>query len=514
MQTNEITGTATDDGSCAGSRRQQVWLRGVRRAGYAVFGAQLVVMVGLDHALVAHWDTTSDLGGYAQAWTLIAHGHLDPYSTIWTRPFWKNHLELAMWPLSLLYWLHHSPETLKWVQSAALVGAEVVGFRWVLAALGRHRRPGLPVAAGTFGLVALEVFNPQLYGADWFDFHMEILSLPLILLAARALYDGRSRPAVLWSALALTCGDVAGLYVGGLGLAAVVCSRRTRPVGALLAVGGGAWVALAAALGASQGSALGSFQYLANGGKAGMGALLIGLVAHPRAPLHVLRTRQGDLLNTIRGGGTLGIFSPWVLFLVAAAVLPAALSTNLGYITAPFQFVLATVAVPVGTVLTLEWLGRRRPLPRAQAAASVLGVVVLGATLAWSLPKLSTTRSRWFVTSPAQAAVLDRVRSHLPAGVDLVVSENVVGGFAQYPGVIDWGWAPQTAVKARPGHPLVFVFVDNRLAVFTPAQAAAAGAYVRNHLHAAVLADRHGVQAYQWSGHPRQRSRRIILPGA
>lgn len=480
-----------------GDRRGETQIpRWIPIAGYCAFAVQLIVLILFDHLSVVRWNTTSDLGGYAQAWALIAHGHLNPYSSIFGYPFWRSHFELGMWPLSVLYWLHHSPETLKWLQSVAIVGAEVVGFSWVLSVVRRHNPPGIPATVAAVGYVLLAVANPAFYEGNWFDFHMDLLAIPFVLLAARALYLGRVRMPLIWSAAALLCGNVAGLYVAGLGVAALLISRKTRLTGGLLLVGGVLWVVIIGALGADKGSALDTYRYLASGGESGIIALLVGIITHPHTPIHVLRTRVHLILHDLGGGGVIGALAPWTGALIAAAVLPAALSSNAGYLTSPFQYQLATIALPVGAVLVVEWLSRRQ-IPRSRVAAGLVGAAVLVASMVYSLPRLHGTVTRWYVTSSAQVKVLDRIRAQLGPGTSLIVSENAIGGFAYWPKVLEWGWAPVTVV-ARPRQKFEFVVVDNRLAVFTQTQSRELGRYLTRSFGATETVSTSGVHVYGW----------------
>ncbi len=495
-----MLGAERDTDSLDASGEKRPLNRRLWRVGCAVFAVQLVILLALDHRSVARWNTTSDLGGYAQSWELIAHGHANPYSTIFFRPFWRNHFEIAMWPLSLLYWLHHNPETLKWVQSIAMVAGQVVGLRWVLSSLRRQSRPGLPEAAVVTGYVILQVSNPQLYGADWFDFHFEALASLFVISAAYALYNHRAALAIGLSLAALSCGDVAGMYVAAVGLVALLFSQSRR-TGLLLVVMGFGWVVFVSVIGANQGSALDSYRYLAQGGRPGVAALMAGLVIHPHGPLHVLMTKKEDLLTTIRGGGVIGICSPWTLTLIAAAVVPAALSDNPGYLTTAFQVVLAALAAPIGAALAVDWVGRIHK-GRLRIAAGLIGLAAVGSSLAWSVPRLAPTYARWYVTTAAQVKLLNGLRASVPADAGIMVSENAVGGFAFHPGVVVWGWTSQSLIVAHGGQPIYFIFVDNRLAVFTPTESSSAATYVKNHLHAAVVAERDGVHAYRWAPSP------------
>src|ERR1700722_556238 len=70
-----------------------------KRVGWVLIGLQLVVMVALSTVQYSRYALTTDFGAYSQAWWKIAHGNLDPTSTIFNAVFWKNDAEFLMWPL-------------------------------------------------------------------------------------------------------------------------------------------------------------------------------------------------------------------------------------------------------------------------------------------------------------------------------------------------------------------------------------------------------------------------------
>ena len=51
--------------------------------------------------LVSRFAITTDFGAYQQAAYLIAHGNLNPYSTVLLMQFWRNDTELLIWPLAM-----------------------------------------------------------------------------------------------------------------------------------------------------------------------------------------------------------------------------------------------------------------------------------------------------------------------------------------------------------------------------------------------------------------------------
>src|SRR5208282_6886371 len=72
---------------------------------------QLVGLILYSWYLYQHFDLLQDFAHNAQAWYLIGHGHLLPLDTVRypTTPFLRDHLDLVMWPLSLLHVLSGSP---------------------------------------------------------------------------------------------------------------------------------------------------------------------------------------------------------------------------------------------------------------------------------------------------------------------------------------------------------------------------------------------------------------------
>jgi len=88
---------------------------------------------------------TQDFGAYSQAWWEIAHGNLDPWSSVLGIPFWSNNAEFAMWPLSVLYYIDPHPIVLLWLQDVVVVATELAVFGWILEVIGRARNQLAPM---------------------------------------------------------------------------------------------------------------------------------------------------------------------------------------------------------------------------------------------------------------------------------------------------------------------------------------------------------------------------------
>lgn len=98
----------------------------VRRIGYAVLGLQWAGFLVWSVILYQRYGLTADFAQYHQSWVKIAHGDLNPYDTVGGFPFWQNHFELIVWPMSVLYWVWPHDINLLWIQDSCVVATELV----------------------------------------------------------------------------------------------------------------------------------------------------------------------------------------------------------------------------------------------------------------------------------------------------------------------------------------------------------------------------------------------------
>ena len=110
-----------------------------KRVGWVPIGLQLVVMVAFSTVQYSRYALTTDFGAYSQAWWKIAHGNLDPTSTIFNAVFWKNDAEFSMWPLALLSHVYPHPVLLLWFQDLVIAVTELVTLGWIIDVVGRAR---------------------------------------------------------------------------------------------------------------------------------------------------------------------------------------------------------------------------------------------------------------------------------------------------------------------------------------------------------------------------------------
>ncbi|HEY9906014.1 MAG TPA: DUF2079 domain-containing protein [Thermosynechococcaceae cyanobacterium] len=149
-----------------------------------------------------------DLGYFDQALYLLSRG-LPPVVSFWGYHFLGGHGDWILYPIALLYVIHPSVYWLFGIQSLALaLGALPT---WHLA-----RQAGLtPKQAITLAWVYL--LYPLVFNLNLFDFHPEVIALPLFLgaiLAARAAKLGWFCGAII---LILGCRDALSLTVAAMG---------------------------------------------------------------------------------------------------------------------------------------------------------------------------------------------------------------------------------------------------------------------------------------------------------
>jgi len=177
-------GEAGPDGpAAAASRPGSGWL-GPKRLGSllvaTLFAGQAAVLLLGSVAQYRRFDLSLDVATYGQAWWLIGHGHLDPFSTTLGIRFLANDFELVLWPLALLGRAWSSVVLLAVVEDLALVATNLLTLRWakeILAASGLAGRPRRLVLA--FAAASL-LLDPWCYETALWPFHLE----PFVALAA------------------------------------------------------------------------------------------------------------------------------------------------------------------------------------------------------------------------------------------------------------------------------------------------------------------------------------------
>ena len=424
--------------------------RAVRWA-WAAFGVQLVALLSWSTLLYSRWGMTWDYGIRFQGWWGIAHGNLDPYSTLTHYFFWQDHFELINWPLA--------PISLVWpgglwplvIQDVMIVGGELGALYLVVDAV---RRPGwTPRLPGwiAVGLVTvLLVANPWIYQSQSFDFHYQSVGAACFaMLACREMIRGRMRLLILWVVLCLACGDIAGTYLVAVGVGGMLAGRSSRRRGAALVGIGIAWFVGVSVLGGGRGSGLaGHYGYLAPrstpaaSAKVGAGALVAGALAHPTAVLAHLWQARLNIWAYASSSGGIGLFSPLAV-LPALILFEGGAGSGGGLRSIAYESFGAVLFLAPLSVLTLAWIARR--LHHGTAASrlrwrgvrwlrsSWVPIVIAGIlacnTLAWAIVWLPQVPAQWLLTSSSTASALNQAARMIPPDAEVIASQGVVGRF-------------------------------------------------------------------------------------
>ena len=410
-------------------------LQRAERFGRALLLAQLAAMLVFSTVQYRRYGLTNDFAGYAQAWTAIAHGHLDPWVSVFGVRFLHNNLDLAMYPLAPLAWVYPHPVVLSWAHDAAVVATELVALAWARdvlaekgAALGRRRDLVLIAVA------VLLAANPWSWETVALSLHFEPFATLFAVLAGRDLWRHRYRRLWLWVPLAMGAEALGSMYVVAVGLAAAAAGRSTRRAGAALVAAGGAGLVMVLRLGLiGRGGATlaATYGYLGVGAHAGATGLVRGVLAHPGAAAAMLGSHAGYVLGYALAGGLLGVASPWGAAAVLLIIVPNALSGQLAFIAFPgaFQSWPAEPFLTVGSVMVVCRLASAVLTPATRRALRAGAVAVATAALTVALAELGSLPRRW-VADPHTADQLALVDRRAPAGAEIVAPQDLIGRLA------------------------------------------------------------------------------------
>jgi hypothetical protein len=423
-------------------------VRAIRWA-WIVFAVQLVALVLWSSMLYNRWGMTWDYGIRYQAWWGIAHGNLDPFSTLTAHSYWQDHFELINWPLA--------PISRAWpgglwpliIQDVMIVGGELGALYLVIDAV---RRPGwtdrLPgwVAVGLVSILLLA--NPWIYVSASFDFHYQSVGAACFaMLACREMIRGRVRLFVLWILLCLACGDIAGTYLVAVGIGGVLAGWSSRRRGGSLIGVGLTWFLMATAIGGGHGSSLGGhYGYLvphtgpAASADIGAGALVVGAATHPMAILRHLWQARLDVWAYISSSGGIGLFSPLAV-LPALILFESGAGTGGGLRAIAYENFGAVLFLAPLSVLTLAWLSRHldeglianrlrhRSIQwiRSSWVPLALAALMAGNVVAWAIVWMPQVPRQWLLTSSTSASALDQAARLIPPGAEVIASQGIVG---------------------------------------------------------------------------------------
>jgi uncharacterized membrane protein len=200
-----------------------------------------------------------DLGIFDQAVYLISQGEI-PISSFMGYHILGDHAAGIWYPLALLYKIYPSVYWLFAVQAIAL-GLAAVPIRYLALQAGL-----LP--SQTKVVVIAYLLYPQVFNANLYDFHPEVITVPGFLMAVLAARSKKPGWYALSIVVILACKAVLSLTVAAMGFWLLVFEKR-RWYGFLTIFGGLAWFAIASKLiipffSGKEAAALSRYSYLGN----------------------------------------------------------------------------------------------------------------------------------------------------------------------------------------------------------------------------------------------------------
>lgn len=403
----------------------------------AIALAQLIYLIASSLYQWHHFAQTIDFDTFTQALWLIGRGHFAAFSYVYGSPFWQNQFNLAFYPLALIWPVFHSAFPLLVVQDLALASCTAIAGLFILQEatlrLAYPARYLLPIA---FAL-ALAV-SPTALETSHFDFHMESIAAPLLLLAGWAGWRGRNYGAVALGLLAALTGVAGAVFVLGLGLGLVLTGRRHAKSGLLLAAIGALVIMVAISLSASRGTPLAqTYGYLTAGRPQSSGwreALVIveGSLIRPLVPIKMLLKRAGALGVVARAGGIIGVFSGIGTGAFGLIALANGLNSSPNFTsisTGSFGNFPSVPLLIVGSAFLAIWL-IARSTRLTKTLGALLAILALAASFEVAAIVDPTVNSTWIRVAPAAVKTLTRTLSTTPPAREVAVVQGISGRFA------------------------------------------------------------------------------------
>jgi len=217
------------------SRKALVGASPLGTVGWMIGGSALVLFFA---SSARHWLLQSgalDLGYFDQAIYLISQGQ-PPVVSFWGYHFLGGHADWMVYPLALLYRLHPDVHWLFAVQAIALTMGALPTYHLT-------RQAGLKESQSV-AMAAAYLLYPLVFNLNLFDFHPEVMALPLMLAAVLAARANQVGWFTLATVLALGCRDGLSLTIAAMGFWLLVFEKR-RLCGAIALVAGIGWFLIA-----------------------------------------------------------------------------------------------------------------------------------------------------------------------------------------------------------------------------------------------------------------------------
>ncbi len=179
--------------------------------------------------------TAMDLGYFDQAAYLISQG-LPPIVSFWGYHFLGGHADWIMYLVAGLYKIYPDVHWLFAVQAISLAGGTLPSF--ALA-----RQAGLDESQGK-AIALTYLLYPLVFNLNLFDFHPEVIALPLMLTAIWTARNNRSGWFAVCVLFSLGCRDALSLTVAAMGVWLIFFEKK-KICGAIALTLGLAWFLIA-----------------------------------------------------------------------------------------------------------------------------------------------------------------------------------------------------------------------------------------------------------------------------
>lgn len=468
-----------------------------KRVAVIVFTVQAAVLIGISTWLFAHFDLTWDYAVYFQPWYLLAHGHLNPFTSVGHSYVWKGHLEWLLWPLALLYFLYPHGLTLLVVQDLAIVGAEVAALG-LMRDLVRRRQVSNTndlswlLWVGLFFLVA----NPWSYWAVLFDFHFHSLEAFAITAATWQFYRGNIRWGYVFVVLCMVTSVVSITFLVPLAvLLLFLGQRRNGVVIGILAVSAfiGEQLIFFHSL-VQLGYVLPSIGTTSAASLHKSSNLISGLAPFLRllaASLHALQLQAADLYANLGPDGLLGILSPFGLFVPGLVLLESALAGSI-FIQPGTQNVPAYALLAVGTVSVLIWVATR-----SFRISRIAAALLVANELVWLAVGIMGIPERTAVPSNKVAGVLQILKRSIPPSAEVITNQGIIGRFSDRQFAYAVSFQGVIPIKATDVYFILTPYSGiNRSSVPTELSRVA---FLAKESNVQLITHSYGVWAFKWS---------------
>ncbi|MEI8050613.1 MAG: DUF2079 domain-containing protein [Actinomycetes bacterium] len=505
-----ITDAGTD--TLAGQPGSRV----LSKLAWGVFALQFLILCVWSTRLWSHYALWADSATYLQAFHLISHGDLNPFSTTAGIPFFKDHFSLLLWPYAALDLLWPHGLLMFWAQDASVVAAEIVTFRWISKVISdlprRSISDRLPTVLGGLGLVVM-VANPWIYWSLSWDIHPEAFALPFIMAAAFDLSQGRTKRAWIWVVLTILMGDVCATWVFGLGISAGIAALMTRDrrrsliVNAMaLGVASLAWLAAIATLGGNKGSSfstlyghLAATPGMSHPKDAGPFKVLKGALLHPGRVVGTLWDQGQNISANLGPTAYIGILTPWTIGVPLIVILANNLPQQRYFSVPEFQSLPLYTFGAVGLIMILAYVAGRWSWPTWAVGLCVFIAAIN--VMVWAAIFLPITDERWMQVASSKASILSKVNAMIPANDEVIVTRGVSGRFGERRQIRPY---PPAGINVTSGYPVTtktvwFVLAPGAgLYGAPPEEVRALMAQLAGPMHAKLVVAENGVFAFRW----------------